>query len=169
MNMMEVAQDALENHSELEKVTIISHAPRYDAPDADPAGLKPSLAAFANSFLLELWIDSPLKHKIHIGSHTNLECSGDLRIQRFTAERTGKYDGVHMYGTAGRVAYTDSFLNILRSSLSLSGRAPERDSHINCPQAQYARLMKRNTGRHTQHRVVASGISTHNRFSILGN
>ena len=91
MNMMEVAQDALENHSQLEKVTIMSHAPRYDVPDADPAGLKPNLAAFANSFLLELWIDSPLKHKIHIGSHTNLECSGDLRIQRFTAERTGKY------------------------------------------------------------------------------
>ena len=130
----------------------MSHAPRYDVPDADPAGLKPNLAAFANSFLLELWIDSPLKHKRHIGSHTNLECSGDLRTQRFTIERTGKYDGVHMYGTSGRVAYTDSVLNILRSSLSLSGRAPERDSHTNCPQAEYARLMKRNnTGRHTQY------------------
>ena len=189
MNVMKVAEDALANHSGLEKVTIMSHAPRYDTSEADPAGLKPNLAAFANSFLLELWIESPLKDKIFIGSHTNLECSGNLRTQRFTAEFTGKYDGVHMYGIYGKVAYTESVLNILLSSLSLSGRTPERDSHINCPQAQYTRLMKRNTGgqqylapvsnrrqpnnTQTQYRtyssVVASDIKTHNRFSILGN
>ena len=166
MNMMKVAEEALENHLELEKVTIMSHAPRYDTPKSDHAGVKPNLAAFANSFLLELWVDSPLKHKILIGSHTNLECSGNLRTQRYTSERTGKYDGVPMYGILERVSYTESVLNILLSSLSLSGRAPERDSHTNCPQAQYARLIKKSR---TYSSVVASDIKTHNRFSILGN
>ena len=159
--MMKVAHEALENHSGLEKVILMSHAPRYDTPDNDPAGLKPSLANFANNFLLELWIDSPAKQKIFIGSHTNLECSGNLRTQRYTDEHTGRYDGVQMYGTPGKAAYTESVLTILMSSLS--DVSLEKDDHTNCPQAVYARRMKMNTGR-PEYLVPVS-----NRFETLGN
>ena len=73
----------------------------------------------------------------------------------------GKYDGVQMYGTAGRVAYTESVLNILMSSLSVT--APEKDDHRNCPQAVYARRMKRNTG------IPEYLVPVSNRFETLGN
>ena len=57
----------------LKKVTIMNHAPRFDAHKVDPVGIKPKLASCANSFMLELWLNSPNKNRIVIGSY-NLEC-----------------------------------------------------------------------------------------------
>ena len=53
-----------------------------------------------------------MKDKIFIGSH-NLECTADQKTNRYTDERSRKYDGVHLYGTPGKAAYTESVLNIL--------------------------------------------------------
>ena len=170
MNMMKVAHDAIENHPELENVTIMSHAPRYDTVENDSFGLKSTLATFANSYMLELWIDSPLKHKIVIGSHDNLECSGILRAKRFTADLTGRFDGVEMYGAAGKRAYTESVLNILLSPPQ-PDRSLERqvryDDHSNCPQSQYARLQ--NKSRTNQNKNVQYSVPTYNRYESLGN
>ena len=114
-NMIKIAEDSLKNHPKLKNVTILGHTPRYDSREIDPAGLKPNIAHFANNYLLELWLYSPLKDKIHIGNH-NLECSGAVRAQRYTDGRTGRHDGVHMYGEAGKKAYSESLLNVLLTS-----------------------------------------------------
>ena len=119
----------------------MNHAPRYDAKEVDPAGLKPNLAKFANNCMLELWLQSPLKNKILIGTHT-LDCAGYVRSQRYTDERTGKHDGVHLYSKAGKEAYTESVLNILLSSFQTQDKADGRGNesfHNKCPQAQYRR------------------------------
>ena len=94
LKMMKIAQDSLKNHPDLEKVTIMNHAPRYDTSDVDPVGLKSILANFATAYFLELWLDCPLKNKIVIGSHS-LDYSGEERTRRYTDDRSKKYDGVH--------------------------------------------------------------------------
>ena len=68
--MMKVAEEAIVDDPHLEKVTIMNHAPRFDTKDVDPVQLKTKLATFANSYFLELWLDSSMKDKIIIGSHT---------------------------------------------------------------------------------------------------
>ena len=164
-NMMKVAENALTNHSSLKKVTIMNHAPRFDQEHVDPLGLKPKLATYANSFLLELWLDSPQKQNIHIGSHY-LQCSANT----MTDERSGKYDGVHLYGSAGKQAYTESVINILLSSVNPSANddftrmLPNDDFHTRCPQTKYNQKQKK------LYSNVVGGkgpIKTQNRFSPL--
>ena len=92
-----VAQSALANYPKIKNVTIMEYTPRFDTPDVDPAGVKLKLASFANSYFLQLWLDSPYKDKIFIGQHS-LGCSRDTRNLRYTDQRTGRHDGVHMYG-----------------------------------------------------------------------
>ena len=118
-NMIKVAEDSLKNNTQLKKVTIFNHPPRFDQRNIDPMGLKPNLAIFANNYLMELWFYSPLKNNIHLGNH-NLDCTGEVRRQRYTDIYSGKYDGVHKYSELGREAYMKSVLNILRSSFDIS-------------------------------------------------
>ena len=63
-NIIKVAEDSLKNNTQLKKVTILNHAPRFDQRNIDPMGLKPNLAIFANNYLMELWFYSPLKNNI---------------------------------------------------------------------------------------------------------
>ena len=171
-NMLKTAENALANNTGLRKVIIMNHAPRFDTGKVDPIGLKPKLAMYANSFLLELWLDSPQKDNILIGSH-NLECSPRQKMDRYTDVQSGHYDGVHMYGESGKTAYTESVLNILLSSIKPSSPSSHRqarhqlsdDSHTSCPQTKYNRKQKR------QYSSVVAGngpTKTQNRFSSLG-
>ena len=141
-NMMKIAENALNNDENMKKVTIMNHAPRFDSRDVDPLSLKPKLASFANNYLLELWIDSPHKERIHIGNH-------DL-------------DGVHLYGSQGRVAYTESVLDILLTSFQTPNPAQD---HISCPQAINAKKQRL----YSSVLKGSPGIKTQNRFSILAN
>ena len=168
-NMIKVAEEALANNSALINVTIMGHAPRFDKREVDPVGLKPNLANFANSFMLELWLDSPMKHKIFIGSH-NLECSGEVMMKRYGDDRTGHMDGVHLYGRAGKKAYTESVLNILLSSLQ--SQAPVQptkpandDYHTRCAGTQHYSQQNRNYSS-----VVKgmAGVKIPTRFSSMG-
>ena len=59
-----------------------------------------------------MWFKSAAKNKIALGKHS-LECSEDARLNRYTDRKSGKYDGIHFYGTEGKVAYTESILAIL--------------------------------------------------------
>ena len=73
-NIFNAGVNALAQQPSLKKVLIMKHIPRYDPKDVDPLGLKPSLSHLFNSTLSELWMKSPLKEKIFIGTH-NLECT----------------------------------------------------------------------------------------------
>ena len=95
--------------------------PRYETSENDPQSSKAALVQIYNDTLLKLWSVSPLKDKIHIGSHS-LECSGGVRKARYMLGN--KYDGLHMYGPSGRKAYTGSVLNILRDAWFVRNNPP---------------------------------------------
>ena len=156
----------------------MNHSPRYDSTEVDPMGLKPNLATFANAYMLELWMDSPMKDKIFIGSHT-LHCSADTRRDRYTDDRSGRYEGVHPYGRSGKIAYTESVINILLSSLQTQAPAGSNgnkqtagggDEHSKCPQTNFM-----NNHNNTSKRKYSSVVTgqpprkTQNRFSPLYN
>jgi hypothetical protein len=166
-NMIKVAERALAEQPDLEKVTTMNHAPRYDASLVDPVGLKPIIANFANNYLLELWLDSPMKDKIFIGSH-NLDCSGDIRTLRYKDENSGRFDGVHLYSAAGKAAYTESVINILLSSFpskhSGQSQSANDDTHTTCPQTKYNESKKRT---YSSAVTGKSYVKTQNRFSPL--
>ena len=151
--------------------------PCLSSIQVDPIGLKPKLAMYANTYLLELWLDSPQKDKIFIGSHT-LECSPSQKEERYTDVHSGHYDGVHMYGDTGNIAYTESVLNILLTAVQTSSPPDHRqamkqvseDFHTRCPQTKYNR--SNNPSEKRSYSSVAAGknaIKTQNRFSPLGN
>ena len=82
-----------------------SRPPHYDPSDVNPLGLKPNLAILFNTTITGLWMDSPDKEKIYIGCH-DIECTGAIKESRYRHTKSGKYDGLHLYGSSGRKAFT---------------------------------------------------------------
>ena len=92
-NMFNLAISSLQNNKNLSKVVIMEHPPRFDKREVDPTSLKPALVRLANSSLSYLWLNSPLKDKIVIGSHSLGNAgSGDTYQARYVT-RTGRQDG----------------------------------------------------------------------------
>lgn len=114
-NLFQVAENAFKDSPSTSKVIIMKQIPRYDPLEVDPLSLKPSLSLLFNKTLTKLWMDSSLKDKIFIGTH-NIECNGAIREARYRHTKSGKFDGIHLYGSSGRKAYTRSVLNILQSA-----------------------------------------------------
>ena len=106
-NFFQAGVNALSTSPSLERVVMMKQIPRYDS------SLKSSLSKLYNDTITELWMKSPLKNQIVIGSH-NLECTGGIRAARYSAFKTNKYDGIHMYGSSGQKAYTHSVLSIFK-------------------------------------------------------
>ena len=75
--------------------------PRYDPSHVDPLSLKPTLSILFNNTLTELWMESPYKQKIYVGNH-NIECTGAIKESRYRHTKSGKYDGIHLYGSSGK-------------------------------------------------------------------
>ena len=146
MNLMNTAENSLSNYPTLKRVTIIPHAPRFDTERYDPTSLKPKLAKYANSVLHKLCEKSIFKDKIYIGSH---ELSSKEQKNLFVDEITGRYDGVHMYSRKGKQAFTESMINILLSSLNEEPKSQPKQQQQNV--------------------YEVPSVSTHNRFSPLGN
>ena len=129
-NMLNLAQASLNKHPNLSKVVIMEHTPRFDQPHVDPTTLKSELARLANTTLNKLWVISPLKDKILVGRHTLLSSrTDDAHFARYQDYKSGRYDGVHLYGHTGCKDYTTSVKMILRMALP--------DDHTTCPQAKY--------------------------------
>ena len=164
-NMISVAEAALENHKHLRKVIIMEHAPRFDLHVMDPSGIKPKLAKYANSSLYKLWHSSLMKDKIVIGKH-NIECSGEQRSLVYSDDWSGKYDGVHMYGSFGRITYSKSVSNILKDVLSTSF-SDTSSVHSTCPQTTY-QMKNKNKNKPTKSSTYNS-VPLNNRFEVLGN
>ena len=74
-NMFNLAHAFLEQNTNLRKVVIMEHPPRFDDRRVDPISLKPSLRALANATLYQLLDYCSMKDRIFIGSHS-LECAG---------------------------------------------------------------------------------------------
>ena len=144
--MFNIAQKSLEQNPSLTKVIIMEHTQRYDNPDQDPSSLKPDLAKLANVTFGQLWLSSPLKHKIFVGRYS-LESSGagPAHLARYEDSRTGRYDGVHLLGKNGCQDYTNSVISILMLALTDDGKfnpqngfgTAQSKNHKNCPQAKF--------------------------------
>ena len=174
-NLFQVAENAVHDNPTLEKVLVMKQIPRYDPAQVDPLSLKPALSQLYNNTITDQWMKSKCKDKIVIGSH-NIECTGAIKEARYRETKTGKYDGIHLYGSSGRKAYTLSVINILKCSGLTSS---EYDFHQNCPQYKYQ--MRQNRPRQDGYKQQGGGnkskntiikhtgftLSTENRFDSL--
>ena len=181
-NMMTVAENTLKQKPGLKKVILMCHPPRHDQAAVDPLSLKPALVKLSNTTLYQLWLDSPHKDKIFIGEH-RLECSDSTQLFRYTDERTGKYDGLHFYGSSGKKAYTESVLSVLKKALSTktekrpsspssppspptppptasTASAQDNEFHSFCPQAQYTKCQ-------TNYQQYHTSVKDSNRFRVF--
>ena len=163
-NMFSLAETALSETPNLEKVILMEHPPRFDLPDVDPHAVKPNLAKLANITLGQYWLNSPLKDKIIIGRH-NLDSPGvgATHYRRYQSKLTGRYDGVHLYGQTGLTDYTRSVNNILALALHTQKQyyaaselgQNKSENHTNCPQAIY------------QRKKYHESVQISNRFDVL--
>ena len=132
-NTFNAGVNALAQQPSLKKVVILKQIPRYDPKDVDPLGLKPALSQLFNGTLMELWMNSPYKERVFIGTH-NMECTGAIQSSRYKSTKTGRFDGIHLFGSSGSKSYTLSILNILRTAGLISS---EHDYHLSCAQYKY--------------------------------
>ena len=168
-NLFSAAVNALIANPTLTKIILLKQTPRYDPLHVDPLGLKPTLSVLFNNTLTDLWMKSLYKDNIFVGAH-NIECTGAIKEARYRHTKSGKYDGIHLFGSSGQKAYTLSVLNILRAAKITT---PEHDYHLSCPQYRY---QTRKTQNHRNHKYEprrhtmkehAFHIPTFNRFSRL--
>ena len=136
-NLFSACENALKRNPNLKKVVIMKQTPRYDTTEADPSSIKPVLSQLFNNSVTELWMTSQLKDKIFVGNHT-IDCTGSIREARYRNTKTGRYDGIHLFGSSGKKAYTNSVMNILKQAGIVN---PEFD-HTNCPQTQFQAKQK---------------------------
>ena len=165
-NMFYLAETTLRQNPNLTKVIIMEHPPRFDTPDVDPTSLKPSLARLANATMGSLLLNSALREKIHIGSHS-LESSGAgvAHCDRFQNIKSGKYDGVHYYGEKGCTDYTNSVNTILMMALPQHNTA-QPSAGLGTAQPQPANHTDPAQARH-QRKKYHPTVKTSNRFSPL--
>ena len=163
-NIFRVASSAIENNSDLKKVVIMEHTPRYDTKELDPVGIKPVLANYANNVLNQFVLDSNLKHKISMGRHS-LEVSDASHDDIFKNVEDGKYDGVHHYGRLGRKLISRSLMNILRKNVNTWDKPDQPHSYQpyiyhkeHCPQALYQKRQK-----------YEATVKVSNRFSVFNS
>ena len=98
-------------------------------------------------------------------------------LARFKDSKSGKFDGIHMYGPSGQKAYTNSVMKILSSAklvVSIPPKYHDEFDHQNCPQARYQTRQRPGT-RQGRKSVISSDnvyqytVPTHNRFTQLGD
>ena len=141
-NLFTAGVNALSVQPSLEKVLILKQIPRYDPVVTDPLSLKPALSQLFNNTLTDQWMSSPHKDKIFIGTH-NIECTGAIKESRYRETKSGKFDGVHLFGSSGSKAYTKSVLNILKSASVITS---EDSFHLSCAQYKYQNRQSRYQG-----------------------
>ena len=162
--MVNVAKRSLQDNPSLSKVVIMEHPPRFDSVNMDPISLKPNLVRLANATLGQCWLNSAFKDKIIIGRHS-LESSGvgATHVARYQNSKTGRCDGVHLYGPTGWVDYTNSVKTIMLIASPTSNSAKDNSgfgtsqpkNHNNCEQAKY------------QRKQYHPPVQTKNRFNVL--
>ena len=101
----------------------MEQTPRYDIIISDPHAIKPGLSRLFNATLEQLCLQSSLRNRLVFGKHT-LACSGGIKESRYVDHVRNLYDGIHLYGSSGRKAYTESVLGILRSSGLIKNTPP---------------------------------------------
>ena len=140
----------------------MKQTPRYDPANVDPLSIKPALAELYNNTITEQWMDSQFKDRIIIGNH-NIDCTGSIRESRYRVTKTGKFDGLHLWGNSGCKAYTNSVINILKFAQLTS---PAYDDHQTCPQYMYQQQHRYRQRTQTGRRGNIDTRSVQTEFSV---
>ena len=107
-NLIRIAAESLASNSNLKKVIIVEHPPRFDSQNSD------KLAKRANAKLSQMWEHSAFKDKILIGCHNfNDFGTGKTHCRRYGNKGSGQYDGLHFLGPSGNYEFTKSIANII--------------------------------------------------------
>ena len=157
-NIFNAALNALTLQPSLQKVVLMKQIPRYDPTELDPMELKPALSDLYNNTITTLWMNCVVKDKLYIGGH-NISCTGSIRESRYRQTKTGKFDGIHLYGSSGQKAYTLSVLNILNFAKVTSS---DYDFHQSCAQFQYQSRQLRNMNNKSNKKYNVGGHSGQN-------
>ena len=163
-NVFNIAQKALNENPYLKKVIVMEHHPRFDSK----TNIK--LASIANNTLNHLRAISPLKERILIGKHSLHSYGVGLTHEyRYQDKRTGKYDGVHLYGPTGQKDFTNSVKSIFLVNLSdwdSNVLQPELGNNNENP-SQWKNVGRKHAANHTQRVHISPTIHTQNRFQSL--
>ena len=133
-NLFNIAREAL-NTKNVKKVIIIKRLPRYDRSGADLIGVKSQLSKYANSVYDQLWIKEGSPENIQI-MDLDLEGSGKFRDLVYGHHENAKFDGTHLFGSAGTRQFTDRVIKLMKAKMCFkkSGDA-QVANHSNCPNA----------------------------------
>ena len=116
-----------------------------------------------------MWHNSNMKNRMFIGKH-KLNYTGDQIEARYRCDKTGRYDGVHLYSNQGSISYTNSVSQVLKSALLASPNKTSSKSssssfdHSSCPQAMFQKKKQMTNIGQNRYSVPVS-----NTFNILGN
>ena len=108
-------------------------------------------------------MNSKFKENIIIGSH-NIDCTGAIKEARYKETKSGKFDGIHLFGSSGQKAYTQSVLAVLKFAQLTSG---DYDYHHSCPQYRYQGVQYMQ--QKTQYRQQESQYRQQGAFSYTGD
>ena len=101
----------------------------------------------------------------------------DMIAAHYQDDRSGRFDGVHLYGSKGKEASTMSLTKMFRSMLSPSTASSSSttssnssSSHINRPQAMHQRkqAQKQNLLNNFPNKNYYN-VPVSNQFDVLGN
>ena len=154
LNMVKVAERALENNSTLEKIVLIEYPPRADNVDLAWA------TEHANQALRKTVDRSRFRQQIGVGNMNKLKFSNkDEMVARFGPQnRNPRYDGIHFRGRQGKHIYTESIIAAVRATSSPKNTAGQ----------QYKYVSPRNTVRQRNQQGILP-TPTYNKFETLSN
>ena len=151
VNMLKVAERALEENPPLEKLVLMEYPPRADSEHLA------KLSGYSNQVLRQLVDRSRWRAQIVVGSMANLSYTNkDEMVDRFGPTNSHpRYDGVHLRGSKGAQLYTDSIIAGVRAAVDIGNKKLEKNF-----------IVPKNTVRQHQSRQKAQ-TSTKNRYSVL--
>ena len=151
VNMLKVAERALEENPPLEKLVLMEYPPRADSEHLA------KLSGYSNQVLRQLVDRSRWRAQIVVGSMANLNYTNkDEMVDRFGPTNSHpRYDGVHLRGSKGAQLYTDSIIAGVRAAVDIGNKKLEKNF-----------IVPKNTVRQHQSRQKAQ-TSTKNRYSVL--
>jgi hypothetical protein len=151
VNMLKVAERALEENPPLEKLVLMEYPPRADSEHLA------KLSGYSNQVLRQLVDRSRWRAQIVVGSMANLNYTNkDEMVDRFGPTNSHpRYDGVHLRGSKGTQLYTDSIIAGVRAAVDIVNKKLEKNF-----------IVPKNTVRQHQSRQNAQ-TSTKNRYSVL--
>ena len=153
--LFKIAEDAIAADENV-NVIILKRLPRFDRSSSDISKIKAKISEFANQVYDQLWLRRGSPERIHIVSIKLLEKEGFLKDIIYGSHEDKKYDGIHLVGSGASRHFTyravQAILPILskpnqdqksssfsRGKRNIGYRQPDKENHINCPQAKFKR------------------------------